>query len=115
MLALFAFWSSQLASAPQTTKTTNAHSEWHLTHLNNRFASVIKAQKGIVVVEDWPDNPKKSVFSIGYSFTEADHHGQKKYTILKTEDDGVIIEYFSRFDHSSFGKNLIEEDSGTVK
>lgn len=108
--------SASCSSRPvRTHQTTNAQAEWHLAHLNRRFASILKATDGITVIEGWPDNPIKSAFSIGQSFSEPDHHGHKKYTIVKVEEDGVVIEYFSRFDHRSFGKDLIEEDRGTVK
>ena len=102
-------------SPVKTTRTTNQQAEWHIKHLNDRYASVSKAAGGVDFVEGQPDNPKKATMSVGSTITEPDHHGSTKYTITKIEEDGVVIEYFSCFDHRSFGKQLIEEDTGTIK
>jgi hypothetical protein len=103
------------SNSPKITRTTNAQAQWHVDFLNRRYASIFKTTNGVGVVQGWPDIPKKSVLNIGSSFDVPDHHGSKKYTVLRIEDDGVVIEYFSCFDHRSFGKNLIEADTGTVK
>lgn len=103
------------SSSPEITRTTNAQAQWHVDFLNRRYASVFKATNGVGVVQGWPGNPKQSVLPVGSSFVEPDDHGHRKYTVLKIEEDGVVLEYFSSFDHTSFGKNLIEEDSGTFK
>lgn len=99
----------------KTTRTTNQQAEWHLKHLNDRYASIVKTAGGVDFVEGLPDNPKKATMPVGSTIVEPDHHGSRKYTIVKIEGDGVVIEYFSRFDHRSFGKELIEEDRGTFK
>lgn len=100
---------------PATTSTTNKHAEWYLEHLNDRYASIVRTASGVDFTEGLPDNPKKATMSLGSTIVEPDHHGYRKYTIAKIEGDGVVIEYFSRFDHRSFGKELIEEDRGTFK
>ena len=103
------------SDSPETTRTTNAQAQWHIDFLNRRYASIFEATNGVGLVQGWPENPTTSVLQIGSSFNDPDHHSQKKYTIRRIEDDGVVIDYFSSFDHRSFGKNLIEEDTGTVK
>jgi hypothetical protein len=103
------------SQSPQIKQTKNAQKEWHIAHLNIRYASVFKATNGVGVVEVWPENPRTTVLSVGTSFVEPDHHGYLKYTVLKIEEDGAVFEYYSSFDHRSFGKNLIEKDSGTFK
>jgi hypothetical protein len=115
LIAVIAIFVGCTSRSPQTKRTTNAQAEWHITHLNSRYASVFKATNGVGIVDGWPDNPTTSVLTVGSSFVEPDDHGHRKYTVLKTEEDGVVLQYFSSFDHRSFGKNLIEEDSGTLK
>ena len=115
LIGAMAFSGGCTSRSPRTKQTTNAQADWHVTHLNSRYASVFKATNGVGVVDGWPDNPTTSVLKVGSSFVEPDDHGHRKYTVLKIEEGGVVFEYFSSFDHRSFGKNLIEEDTGTVK
>lgn len=45
--------------------------------------------------------------------TAADHHSSIKLKIKEfSKEKGVTIEYLSRFDHRSFGKNMTTEDRG---
>lgn len=43
-----------------------------------------------------------------------DDHGSIKYKLLKIDVDGIDMGYESRFDHRSFGRNLITIDKGVV-
>jgi hypothetical protein len=44
-----------------------------------------------------------------------DHHQSTTYTLEKIEPTGIVIRYESRFDHRSFGKNLINVNRGTLR
>ena len=44
-----------------------------------------------------------------------DHHATVNFRLKEIEPDGAIIEYESKFDHRSFGKNLITVVKGTFK
>ena len=43
------------------------------------------------------------------------HHQSSRYTLKEIEPTGIIIEYEKRFDHRSFGKNLISLDRGELR
>lgn len=50
----------------------------------------------------------------GDSMTIPDHHGVITWTVTKLNDDGLLFDYRSRFDHRSFGKNLITETRAEI-
>jgi hypothetical protein len=53
--------------------------------------------------------------AVGYSITEPGDDGNfRTYTVTGFNEDGITIEYLSHFDHRTWGKQLIEEDAGTV-
>lgn len=53
---------------------------------------------------------------VGESFKHRpDHHLTSCYTLKAIEPTGIIIEYETRFDHRSFGKNLINVDRGELR
>jgi len=55
------------------------------------------------------------IVGAGESFQDApDHHASATYSVVDIEPDHVVIAYETRFDHRSFGKNLISVDRGTV-
>ncbi|WFB34965.1 hypothetical protein P3T73_12430 [Kiritimatiellota bacterium B12222] len=83
--------------------------------MNRRFASILQTSEGVAVVEGWPDNPTTSILKIAESFEDSDHHSRNRYTLLSSEDDGVVIHYVCSFDHRSFGQDRVEEDSGIIK
>ena len=44
-----------------------------------------------------------------------DHHGRKIFTVKRITADGILLEYFTTFDHRSFGENLITQDRGEIE
>ena len=48
----------------------------------------------------------------GQKFYHLDHHGSSEFIVKSIMADSIVIRYETRFDHRSFGKNLITEDFG---
>ena len=45
---------------------------------------------------------------------QPDHHTSRELTVLKILKNAVLLGYRDKFDHRSFGKNLITLDSGEI-
>ncbi len=60
-------------------------------------------------VSDWSLAPN------GTFYTQPDHHSAIEFTVLAVSDTGVTIGYTSRFDHRSFGKDLLTIDRGSFE
>ena len=62
------------------------------------------------------DHPHDFTLGVGGAFCRPpDHHAAVRLWVRQIDDDGVVVEYESRFNHISFGKNLITIDRGTVR
>jgi tetratricopeptide (TPR) repeat protein len=62
-----------------------------------------------VVGDDWSNEFE---LNVGESFgQEPDHHGFTSFRLEAIQKDGVDVQYTSRFDHRSFGKDLLTEDT----
>ena len=51
----------------------------------------------------------------GEVFYSPDKHGMRIFTVKRITDDSLLLEYLTRFDHRSFGKELITEDTGQIE
>lgn len=59
---------------------------------------------------------KDFIISEGESFhNQPDHHSSLSYKLKKISSDKITIEYYSSFDHRSFGKDLLTTDTGIVE
>ncbi len=91
-----------------TTENKNAHSykKYYIQHysINPKSETEIQLDQG----------SKDSVryLKIGESLQRTDHHLNLTLTLKKITDTGANFSYQSKFDHRSFGKNLIEKDQG---
>jgi hypothetical protein len=100
---------------PRIKRTIDNEAAWQYRHLCERFSAVFPTDNGVCFVDSWFPNQNTNV-SVGYSFEEPGDDGNfRTYTVTRIEEDGVLINYLSHFDHRTFGKWLIEEDTGTVK
>jgi hypothetical protein len=100
------------------TNTTDQHRDWHVAFVRSRI-SYLQPDGGQVRITGrvfWPSSePETHAVPVGYRFSFPDDHGSRNYTISAVESDGVLIEYESEFDHTSFGKRLLERDRGQFK
>ncbi len=56
------------------------------------------------------------VLRVGESFrARPDHHSSGQYTLKAIEPPGIVLVYDTRFDHRSFGKNLINVNRGELR
>lgn len=102
---------------PPIEATTNKDRDWHIKYLKTRVSSLQPRDGQVEItgqVFDSPDVQTRTV-PVGHKIEFPDDHGHWTYTIAKVQNDGVVIEYESSFDHRSFGKNLISRDSGSFK
>jgi hypothetical protein len=102
-------------SSPTVERTSNVDSAWHRKHFESRLLSLQREDDSAAVVygrkSDLP-NCRAERWTIGFTINRPDRHGSTTYTVDSIDARGVCIAYQSSFDHRSFGKNLISEDSG---
>jgi hypothetical protein len=96
-------------------KTDGKDAEWHKTHFISGADKIIVSEQGIIVY----GNNKVHLFDkvennlkIGVPFVVIDHHSRIEYAIISTSNNMAKVRYASEFDHRSFGKKLITNDSG---
>jgi hypothetical protein len=66
--------------------------------------------------DSYPEWTGDFTLAVGESFMHRpDHHLSSRYTLKTTNATGVVIEYETRFDHRSFGKNLINVSKGKLR
>jgi hypothetical protein len=102
---------------PTIINTTDKQRDWHMNYLQARISSLQPASGGVQIngrVFQSTDAETR-VVPIGHKLTFPDDHGRKVYTITDIHSDGIVIEYESTFDHRSFGKDLVERDTGTFE
>ena len=64
----------------------------------------------------YPRRTGDFVLGVGESFRgRPDHHSSGRYTLKAIEPTGVVLAYDTRFDHRSFGKNLINVNRGELR
>lgn len=98
--------------ASPTIKTTiNVNSTWNADYYDNQYAVIKKTQEGLIFISSMGDEDSTPL-NIGASLEYPDHHSTRKVTLVKTDDKGAHFVYESTFNHMSFGKDLIEKDSG---
>ena len=52
---------------------------------------------------------------LGEKFFQPDDHGTITFVLKEVNSSGVVIGYEEKFNHRSFGRNLITIDEGEVK
>ena len=97
--------------SPKIETTTNVNSKWNTDYYDNHYATIKKTPEGLIFISS-NDERDTTTLKIGASLEYPDHHSSRKITLVKTDDKGAYFNYESSFDHRSFGKELIEKDSG---
>lgn len=65
--------------------------------------------------EDLDNRRYESDFTLskpGDIFYQQDHHGRTDFAVRQITADSIVIGYKITFSHTSFGKNLVTEDTG---
>ena len=96
---------------PTITTTTNVQSKWNAEYYNNKYSTIKKTPEGLIFISSI-DDKDTTTLKMGASLEYPDHHSSRKVTLVKTDAKGAYFNYASSFDHRSFGKELIEKDSG---
>ena len=97
--------------SPKIETTTNVNSQWNVEYYDKHYAVIKKTPDGLIFTSSVGDKDTTTL-KIGATLDYPDHHSSREVTLVKTDDKGAYFTYESSFNHSSFGKELIEEDSG---
>ena len=110
-------------NSPHVERTSDKNKEGITTSLNSHFISVVPDSGKVRFISDgslgigsWGDS-WQSDFSLGTGEkfrARPDHHASSSYEVRDINKNGVVLKYQTRFDHRSFGKNLISSDEGEV-
>ena len=97
--------------SPKIETTTNVNSQWNVEYYDKHYAVIKKTTEGLILKSSI-DDKDNTTLKIDAYLEYPDHHSSRKVTLVKTDDKGAHFTYESSFDHRSFGKELIEKDSG---
>jgi len=98
-------------------KTINEEKEWFKNHFGEHIEVLKKINDQIIILKtDGQITSETSVeLKIGDKLTGIPYrHSRKIYKLKEIKRDGVIMEYESHFDHSSFGRHLKTVDTGEI-
>ena len=113
------FARSRYKAVPElrTEVTIDKNPQWHVHFLKARLSAVQREGNQVRLTGSIYGSPEPltRVVSTGFQFDFPDDHGTSSYTIARIEADGVVIDYESTFDHTSFGRRLITRDTGSIK
>jgi len=97
--------------SPKIETTANVNSKWNVEYYDKHYAVIKKTPDGLIF-KSTIDDKDNTTLKIGASLEYPDHHSSREVTLVKTDDKGAYFTYESSFNHLSFGKDLIENDSG---
>ncbi len=108
------------ARAPQvkTVITVNKQTEWMKRHFNQGTDKITLIEGGISVRGNcnvYLFGCKDHKLLIGVPYGIADDHSNTRYMVRKMSGETITVFYETEFNHTSFGKYLIEKDSGTFE
>jgi len=107
----------------RTQKTKDVHRAANEAFLKAHVVSLIPEGKGVAICSDGQlgltdgDGAWQREFHLekGDRFrSQADQHASSIFEVKEIKPDMIVVTYQSRFDHSSFGKNLVTVDEGEV-
>ena len=126
LIFLFLFVFSGAAMATETKQTQGEHANWLVKSLTAHLQEIraIKESKEnkakAQITSDGqytkgPNRESKFILAPGESFQgPPDHHSSTSLTMLKIDSSGLKLSYEMRFDHRSFGEDLITIDNGNI-
>jgi hypothetical protein len=117
---LFFSFSAGAAMATETKQTNGEQANWLINSLTTHCLKISTNGTKAEIHSDGQytkgtSREKDFTLACGESFNgPTDHHGSSTIKLAGIEKSGLQLSYEMRFDHRSFGKDLITIDSGTV-
>ena len=109
---------------PKIQKTSGEQQEWMQQFLEKHLISIVRNGDKIEIESDgllgildsnWNWLTKFILVQFDEFIQRPDHHASTKFKLIEIKEGKIIILYESRFDHCSFGSNLITIDIETVE
>lgn len=109
--------------ATETKQTQAEQANWIIKSLNSHLLEIKEnnENKGKAQVASdghytkGPNHESKFTLAPGESFQgPPDHHSSSTLTMVTIDSKGLKLNYEMRFDHRSFGKDLITVDKGNI-
>ena len=98
------------AVAAEVINTTNEKSKWNAQYYQRTYTAIQRTVDGLVFINEQRNN--EIHLKIGEFRNYPGDHGHRKVTLIGTDEAGATFSYESSFDHTSFGRILIEKDEG---
>lgn len=104
-------------------KTKGAQRAENEAFLRAHVVSLIPQSDGVALCSDGQlgltdgDGAWQREFHLGKGDrfrSQADEHASSIFEVTEIKPDMIVVKYMSRFDHASFGKNLVTVDEGEV-
>ncbi|MFA6212613.1 MAG: hypothetical protein WCT03_23150 [Candidatus Obscuribacterales bacterium] len=108
------------AMATETKQTQSEQSKWLVKSLSNHLLEIKENKGKAQIISDGQyskDSSRESKFTLapGESFHgPSDHHASTSLRMVAIDSESLKLTYEMRFDHRSFGKDLVTIDKGTV-
>ncbi len=111
--------------ATEEQRTSNEEKEWTADFLKKHISCILSDQgdsvsiksDGNVVKDNNSDDYGAQTFSVSVGdrfYRSTEDHSTTAYTLKTISDKVIEVEYESRFNHRSFGDDLITIDTGLV-
>jgi len=109
--------------ATETKQTQGEQANWLIKSLSTHLLEIkeSKENKGKARIASdgqytkGPNRENKFTLAPGESFQgPPDHHSSSTLTMVTIDSKGLKVNYEMRFDHRSFGKDLITVDNGNI-
>lgn len=109
--------------ATETKQTQGEQANWLIKSLSTHLLEIKESKENIEkaqIVSDGKytkgaNRETKFVLAPGESFQgPPDHHSSSTLTMVTIDSNGLKLNYEMRFDHRSFGKDLITVDNGNI-
>jgi len=119
ILLFFSFFAGAVV-ATETKQTQGEQANWLINSLTTHCLKIATSGGNAMIRSDGQytkDKARESEFTLatGESFYgPTDHHSSTTIKLTGIDKKGLLLQYEMRFDHRSFGKDLISIDSGNV-
>jgi len=111
-----------LGDAPKTERSVGEQRQWYEDFFQRSVLSLARNEDRVMFVSDGAfglrgESEWVTSFSLesgGIFYQAPDDHSSCEFKVLELGDEGITLEYTSRFDHRSFGRDLITIDTATI-
>jgi len=110
---------SGCSGGPTVQQTTGQDHVWHQRFLREHLTLTLLDSNTVEFTSDrlhpaHPTGKDDSKLRVGSSLIMVDDHASTTYVIRSLAATDAYVDYEAKFDHRSFGKDLITIDTGTV-